>query len=1005
MRFSKKFLVIATLFTIILISLSFAVPSRGRNVDATGRDTLIERFNIEDVIASPDITTFHIDEQITFRVRDFFSRPIIHCKWDFDDDAKVNRPCNQEITHSYSKEGDYEVELDLKVGDVERKVNLNMEIIPYESDDPCADIICPKYCDDNILYGMGKCEEGVCEYDQETCDDGCHTTQDRCKEPTIISPIGIGTDIDSDGINNPDDSCPNTPTDETANELGCSCSQLTVETHQCSESSCEGGLITYTNQPSNTECGNERECPDNTCVGTKFYSYPEEGHDACNDAGICIEYDCTPTIQESSDCQQTKDNDADDDGISDDTDNCPTIENSNQDDLDQDSIGDVCDVCPNDSNNDVDEDEICGDIDNCPDKNNKNQQDVDGDGIGNVCDSTNNDIDEDRINNNRDNCPHESNPNQEDSDDDGYGDACDFCPNDSNNDVDGDNICGEVDNCPTTSNPNQEDIDQNYVGDECETQTIEDITAQQEDIDTTIQQTQQTVENNQNAADQLEQTLEDTPKDQRITIQREIEHFRSLEFNAEKDSKKAEEESIRLFIKKAKKELKEKKELRKELENELKDASEQEKDSLKDQITQIKTIEENIKQEIKEAKELLKEKEKEVKEIKNKVIKQEIRKKVIEHVKDVISNKLTTSTPTLEDKKEIIKKIKDAPGVKLKVSKEKAKDTLANIFERILQKEKTEAIINNIKEKEKELTTEELNLENEKLEQEIEEESEQIDEKVETAKDNVDKTAEVVKIEKVANYYEEENKENTIITLTITPSKTLEDFTIYEEIPKEIAKDISQITIFNENYVVIDADPLIMWHFVKVDKPIDISYEVKKKVNVETIEEAVTVSVANKISTQAVAEDSIIKESKKEPPSFFSFLFPILMIPLIGGILIYYNKFAGEETEKIPRSLYQAIQLIKNFQNRGMKKDAIRKYMAEQGWPNPAISSAFISVEGEEHNRIQLHLGTILSKIRKLSRKGMQIEEIRTTLTTKKGYPQQLVNEGISKFKSINRGL
>jgi hypothetical protein len=83
------------------------------------------------------------------------------------------------------------------------------------------------------------------------------------------------------------------------------------------------------------------------------------------------------------------DPDTDGDGVSDLTDNCPTVFNSNQLDTDGDGRGDVCD--------------------NCATVANPNQADSDGDGIGDVCD----------------NCVLTANPNQQDDDGDGIGNACD----------------------------------------------------------------------------------------------------------------------------------------------------------------------------------------------------------------------------------------------------------------------------------------------------------------------------------------------------------------------------------------------------------------------------------------------------------------------------------------------------------------------------------------------------------------------------------------------------
>lgn len=96
----------------------------------------------------------------------------------------------------------------------------------------------------------------------------------------------------------------------------------------------------------------------------------------------------------------------------------------------------------NEPTNDADEDGIPDEEDNCPGASNPDQADDDGDGWGNLCD----------------NCPDRANPGQADSDSDGSGDLCDPCT-----DIDCDGFgdpgfaattCGE-DNCPHVFNPEQ----------------------------------------------------------------------------------------------------------------------------------------------------------------------------------------------------------------------------------------------------------------------------------------------------------------------------------------------------------------------------------------------------------------------------------------------------------------------------------------------------------------------------------------------------------------------
>ena len=245
------------------------------------------------------------------------------------------------------------------------------------------------------------------------------------------------------------------------------------------------------------------------CLGSQCGHPREEGGGgggACVE-GVCTGGGCSVWVAYTDDGKTLAyTDDADGDGKSDTSDNCPFASNRDQLDGDGDGVGDTCDSCAAVSNfaqldsdgdslgdacdADLDADGVPNAVDLCAQIPNANQRDTDGDRLGDVCDTDddgdglldsvdtcpllpnpdnhalndprcNADQDGDNVSDAFDNCVASANPTQLDVDGDGQGDSCDL-------DRDDDGILNTADNCPGARNRGQWDEDADGLGDSCD---------------------------------------------------------------------------------------------------------------------------------------------------------------------------------------------------------------------------------------------------------------------------------------------------------------------------------------------------------------------------------------------------------------------------------------------------------------------------------------------------------------------------------------------------------
>lgn len=167
------------------------------------------------------------------------------------------------------------------------------------------------------------------------------------------------------------------------------------------------------------------------------------------------------------------------------------------------------------------------------------------------------------------------------------------------------------------------------------------------------------------------------------------------------------------------------------------------------------------------------------------------------------------------------------------------------------------------------------------VEQRLEEQA--VDDIIEEAVDEPDRaivkdryvaTSENVKITKKP----EKRGNDTLIRIFIDPKKKMNNVTVYERIPKDIANSTDDIVFLTPPTRIIRKDPLIMWHLTTVEKKTELGYVVAKKIDrVDT-------------ETVAVAEE-ITLDDVKDPYSLAKLLVPLISIPILGIFIVYFSRF------------------------------------------------------------------------------------------------------------------
>jgi len=204
---------------------------------------------------------------------------------------------------------------------------------------------------------------------------------------------------------------------------------------------------------------------------------------------------------------------------------------------------------------------------------------------------------------------------------------------------------------------------------------------------------------------------------------------------------------------------------------------------------------------------------------------------------------------------------------------------------------------------------------------------EEMDKEVSKTLERSEETSKFTNIEK--RVVEENGK--TKIILNIEPGKKLYNFTVYEEIPKCLAQRINEILATNQNFTIIEDDPLIAWHFAELDSNVDLFYEVGKLTDFDCADSSATLALAEEIAGEYLETDF---------QKYAKLMIPILLVPLVAWLFIFLGKF-GEEFKETSKWVNRAYIYLRRQEKKGFHREAIRNALLAAKWPLEYVQHAF----------------------------------------------------------------
>ncbi|MBW2989483.1 hypothetical protein KY358_04155 [Candidatus Woesearchaeota archaeon] len=195
------------------------------------------------------------------------------------------------------------------------------------------------------------------------------------------------------------------------------------------------------------------------------------------------------------------------------------------------------------------------------------------------------------------------------------------------------------------------------------------------------------------------------------------------------------------------------------------------------------------------------------------------------------------------------------------------------------------------------------------------------------------KTQEVVNITTTARVDEKKNETEFTLDIDFIDDSILHDADIYMEIPKCMIEIIDEMTIDSDfRFDIVSRDPLIVWHFTKLEKGDQLKYIIKSIADEDCL---------NQVKTYAIARQIVLLEAEFGSPQKARdrLIIPALSLALLVVALFVLADYLDKKKRKIKR-WNRAIGHIKGSFKGGSVVKKVTGELASAGFSKKEIEDA-----------------------------------------------------------------